>query len=273
MRRAVIAAGVLATAAVAGDGAFQPLAVHTIVSVASDSLVPRQEATLTAGCRHRNDDGLVTFVKAADDRVLLAALTSRPLADPRRDLWLSPGFLTQQSKTRATATQDWAYVYDQDGDGRIDWIAFLIGPLPIRTGAADEENLPRIIDGNVQVTGGDALGAFIARLRFGFWQAGDSDGDGDADLAAWPTERSVDGWYRGWAVERLGEHPGEAAACTILDAQGQPEAVCATDGRDLKGEGTSAHRWATDPAAILARIRAAGEACKLTSADLRRVAT
>jgi hypothetical protein len=274
MIRDVIVASMLSVAAVAGEGAWPPaFAVPTIVAVAADSASPRQEAELAAGCRHRDSQGLVTFVKAADGRVLLAALTSRPLADPRRDLWLSPGFLTKRSKPRASATQDWAYVYDQDGDGHIDWIAFLIGPLAIRTGAADEGALPRIVDGPAQVTGVDALGDFIARLHFGFWQAGDSDGDGAADLAAWPAERSADGWYQGWAVERLAERPGEVMACTLIDVHGRPETGCAANGRDLRAEGANAHRWATDPAAVLARIRAAGDTCRLTPADLRRATT
>jgi hypothetical protein len=243
MIRGIVAACLLSTSAIAAEGVWPPaFAVPTIVAVAADSVVPRREAALTVGCQHRDPQGLVTFVNAADGRVLLAALTSRPLADPRRDLWLSPGFLTQRSKPRVTSTQDWAYVYDQDGDGHLDWIAFLIGPLAIRTGGPDEGNLPRIVDGHAQVTGIDALGAFMTRLRFGFWQAGDSDGDGAADVAAWPAERKADGWYRGWAVERLGARVGEAAACTLVDANGQAETPCIADGSDLRSEDASAHR-------------------------------
>ena len=92
----------LSSAALAGEGVWPlPSAAPTIVAVAADSLALRQEAKLTAGCRHRDPQGLVTFVKSADGRVLLAALTSRPLADPRRDLWLSPEFLTQSSQPLA----------------------------------------------------------------------------------------------------------------------------------------------------------------------------
>jgi hypothetical protein len=239
-----------------------------VVAVAADARRPRDEGDLRAGCRHRDRQGLVTFVQGGDGRVLLATLTARALADPRRDIWLAPQYTREGFKGRATATQDWAYVLDQDGDGRIDWIAFLIGPLPIRTGAPDEPPVPRIVDGSVQVTGIDAMRAFVARIGYGFWQAADSDGDGVADLVAWPAERSEDGWYRGWAIERLGSEP----ACTLVDAKGRAETACASAGdRDVKGKGAKAHRWAADAAGVFARIRSAGIACRLAATDLRRL--
>lgn len=245
-----------------------PQLAARVVAVAADALLPRKEAELAAGCTQRDGEGLVSFVNGPDGRPLLAALTRQPLADPRLDIWLSPGFTSSRDAGRSTGTEDWAYVFDQDGDGRIDQIAFLIGPLPQRSGAPDEAPVPPIIDGKVQVKGADAMKAFIARLRFGFWQVVDLDGDGSPDAAAWPAERRVDGWFRGWALQALGASSG----CWLVDAQGQPEQACAPDksGRELVAEGAIAHLWARDAAAVFSRIRSAGLACGLAPGSLRR---
>ncbi len=267
-RTILLAAPLLLAAAPATD--WPPAALGArVVAAEAYTMAPRGQEDLRAGCRQRDAEGLVTFVNGTDGRPLLAALTQRPLADPRRDIWLSPHFLSARDKGLSSGTQDWSYILDDDGDGRIDHIAFLIGPLPIRTGAPGEAPVPPIADGSVKVTGVDAMAAFFARLRFGFWQVIDMDGDGTPDAAAWPAERAQDGWYRGWALQRLGDPAG---GCWLVDAQGAPEQACALDqgGRELVGEGAKAHLWARDAAAVFARITAAAAACRLDPGSLRR---
>jgi hypothetical protein len=266
-RMTIFAAPLLLSAAPVTD--WPPAALSArVVAAEADAMAPRREADLRAGCRQRDGEGHVTFVNGADGRPLLAALTQQPLADPRRDIWLSPHFLSARDRGRSTGTEDWAYVLDGDGDGRIDHIAYLIGPLPVRTGAPGEVPVPPIVDGSVKVTGADAMAAFFARLRFGFWQMIDMDGDGIPDAAAWPAERKVDGWHRGWALQRLGDSKG----CWLVDAHGTPEQACALDqgGRDLVGEGAKAHLWARDAAAVFARIIAAAASCRFRPGSLRR---
>jgi hypothetical protein len=266
-RMTLLAAPLLLAAAPAAD--WPPAALSArVVAAEADAIAPRREADLRAGCRQRDGEGHVTFVNGADGRPLLVALTQRPLADPRRDIWLSPHFLSARDKGRSTGTEDWAYVLDENGDGRIDHIAYLIGPLPVRTGAPGEAPVPPIVDGSVKVTGVDAMAAFFARLRFGFWQVIDVDGDGTADAAAWPAERKEDGWHRGWAVQQLG-----GSQCGLIDASGKSEQPCtpSSTGRDLVAEGATAHQWAVDPAIVFNRVRAAGEACAFAPGLLRRL--
>lgn len=262
----LLTAPLLLGMATADDWPPPALSAH-VVAVTADTVAPRRQEDLRAGCRRPDGEGVITFVNGSDGRPLLAAFSPRKLADPRRDIWLRPRFTSSRDRGRASGSQDWAYVYDGNGDGRIDHIAYLIGPLPIRTGAAGEPPVIPIIDGKLQ--GGmaaDAMMAFLARLRFGFWQLTDSDGDGTPDAAAWPAERREDGWYRGWAVQQLG-----GGGCRVIAADGQPEMACAPgpSGRDLVADGVSAHQWAPDPAAIFARIRAAGVACNFAPGSLR----
>lgn len=263
-RITILLAAPLLLGAAGADEWPPPSLPARVVAVAADSIAPRREADLRAGCRQTDKEGVVTFVNGPDGRPLIAAFTPTKLADPRRDIWLRPRFTSSRDRSRPTGTEDWAYVYDGNGDGRIDHIAYLIGPLPIRTGAPGDAAGPKIIDGKVQADSPDAMMAFLAGLRFGFWQVGDTDGDGRPDAAAWPAERREDGWYRGWAVQQLG-----GAGCRVVAAAGQPEAACGLDGRDLVADGVKAHQWAPDPAATFARIRAAGEACQFAPGSLR----
>ncbi|MFM7028961.1 MAG: hypothetical protein ACKOXK_09850 [Chakrabartia sp.] len=253
-----------AAAAPAGGGEA------AILATAADAGQPRAESQLKPRCKQHGEGGTITFVAGADGKVLLAALSAKPLVDVRKDIWLSPHFSAAGEAGRATGTQDWAYLYDADGDGKIDRMAFLIGPLPTEPDTADP-GLPDITGDQIRVEGAEMLDRLIKAMRFGFWQAADEDGDGVPDTMAMPARRKDTGWYRGWAIfDRRATT--EDAACRFIDRDGTAKGGCVPmrDPGDYEGPSLTTHVWVADPGPIFSAIQMAASACKLGAGDYRR---
>ncbi|MEY4303913.1 MAG: hypothetical protein RIT52_88 [Pseudomonadota bacterium] len=255
-----------------GPAAAQPVGHGdaSIIATAADAAQPRAEGHLKARCKIRGDGGTITFVAGKGGKVLLAALSAQPLANVRRDIWLSPRFSAAGQQGLATGTQDWAYLYDQNGDGKIDRMAFLIGPIPTEPDTADP-GLPNISGDQIRVEGQAMLDRMMKAMRFGFWQAADEDGDGVPDTMAMPARRKDTGWYRGWAVfDRRATT--EDAACRFIDRDGSAKGSCyaAAEPGDYEGDSLTTHVWVSDPGPIFSAIQSAATACKLKAADYRR---
>lgn len=240
-----------------------------ILATAADAAHPRSERQLKARCQIRGDGGTITFVAGRDGKVLLAALSARPLADVRRDIWLSPRFAKAGEAGSPAGTQDWAYLYDPDGNGKIDRMAFLMGPIPTEPDTPDPE-LPNISGDQIRVEGDAMMARLIAAMRYGFWQAADEDGDGVPDTMAMPARRKDTGWYRGWAVfDRRATT--EDAACRFIDRDGTAKGSCfaAAEPGDYEGDDLTTHVWVSDPGPIFSAIQSAADACKLKAGDYR----
>lgn len=93
---------------------------------------PPDEAYLEVICRKKIDNMYVTFIGLEDDKVLLAAITEKKLKHPDKDILLTVRF----SKLAVLPTRDYVvdfgYVYDRNSDGKIDYISYLIGPMPFK---------------------------------------------------------------------------------------------------------------------------------------------
>src|SRR5258706_7948006 len=77
-------------------------------------------------CSKKISRRYVTFVGLqGDTRVLLAAVTLKPLPDPRKSISLSVEFEGINPNPGKTST--WGYVYDRNGDGAIDYLALVGG--------------------------------------------------------------------------------------------------------------------------------------------------
>lgn len=90
----------------------------------------------------------LTFLTTERGRVQLAALTQAPIAKPAEVIALAPRFdPLPTARTGPAGTLDWAYVYDRDGDGRIDYLvhlenAFAVLPSPLPPDFPTAEVLP-----------------------------------------------------------------------------------------------------------------------------------
>jgi hypothetical protein len=74
----------------------------------------------------------LSFLTTERGRVQIAALTKTPIVRPAETIALEPRFNPLPTARLGRAgTLDWAYVYDRDGDGRIDYLAYLQNALPV----------------------------------------------------------------------------------------------------------------------------------------------
>ncbi|MEY3905671.1 MAG: hypothetical protein RIR59_494 [Pseudomonadota bacterium] len=242
-----------------------------VIAAAADADHDRNEAHLKLLCKTKTEGGIISFVAGSEGKVLLAALSAKPLKDVRKDIWLSPRF-TSPGKGRAatSATEDWAYLYDHNGDGRIDRMSFLIGPLPTEPDTHDPR-LPNIAGDQVRIEGADMMARVMKAMRYGFWQAADEDADGMPDIMAMPARRKDTGWYRGWAIfDRRATT--EDASCRFIDRDGSAKGPCHPGAEigDYEGESLTARVWVRDPGPIFSAIQDAALACKLGAEAFRR---
>ncbi len=93
---------------------------------------PPDESKLIMICEQKVKDFFVTFIGFESKKVLLAAVTKVKLANPKEDIWLKWRFVPSGQNPKGGVTADWGYVFDRNGDGKIDYIAFLMGPLWVK---------------------------------------------------------------------------------------------------------------------------------------------
>lgn len=240
----------------------------------------RDEKHLKLQCQTRIEQTIVSFLSLGDATTLIAAFTDRALKNPTKDVWLQQYFLEQGGTLtagsydlrRPSATANWAYVYDQDGDGRIDHLAFLIGPLNIEP-PNPPDDLPKAApDRSFHNVEGSQLKKWFRWInKFSFWQAIDDNADGKIDWIATPARKKVNGWIRGWAVIPW---TGEASTpgCQILDGEGAWLEPCyAMNHRDYDSSSRTAHLWTSDPQSALTEALRGAQACNLGRHQLRRM--
>lgn len=255
-----------------GLGAAKPASTEAaVVAVATEADEPPAQESLKPLCAQHTEGGVISFVTGGADRVLLVALSAQPLEDVQRDIWLSPRFSRAGEDQQATGTQDWAYVYDGNGDGRIDHMAFLIGPLPTEPRNAGKR-LPNISGSQLRIKNPAMLDEILKAMRFGFWQVRDEDGDGVPDNMAMPARRKDTGWYTGWAIfDRRAT--SEDASCRFVDRLGRPAGGCraAQEPGGYENNRLATHVWVRDPGPIFSAILDAAQACKIQPGQLRAV--
>jgi hypothetical protein len=242
----------------------------------------------------------VSFVGAADGRVLLATFTGEPLVDPGREVGLlhlprpidlaktpggvliSRGNVAPKPKpanpqVSRSQTWDWGYVYDHNGDGRIDHLVFLIGAMFIEPENAPI-NLPSLLGPN-NIVDRQTASFVLDNLQAGFWQLLDVDHDGAIDTLAYPAMQNANGWFRGWAVLT---DPGAAPArrtCRIMDRDGRVIEGCTAvaggaggidDGHGgYDGSTASAHEHAQRPDLVWEALQQGANACRLKAGNFR----
>ena len=130
----------------------------------------------------------LSFLTTERGRIQIAALTKAPIARPAGAIALKPRFNPlPTARVGPAGTMDWAYLYDRNGDGRIDYLVYLqnayaVLPEPLPANFPKPEMRP---DGSVRGSM-DLLHAMIYNAHMVFSHYADDRFDGRVDAVVVP---------------------------------------------------------------------------------------
>ena len=211
----------------------------------------------------------VTFVTEDGKRVLLVAFTPNPLVDASKDISLDVVIIDKRThRPPPSATMDYAYVYDRNGDGFVDYFTYLDGPNPILP-----DPRPRHVPQLTRPISKHELLFTMRNTQMLFWHAADDNFDGKADGYAVGTRNDVSGWIDGHIVVQSTRFDGHFDRCHYEPtAQGAPTSACRAMERGYFVPGRSITGLRAVPPGFdwIPLITKAIRKCGLTSRHFRR---
>jgi hypothetical protein len=172
--------------------------------------VPYMMAELICETRLAVEDGPVgrdlVFIGARDKGAEIWALAGFMIYD-LNNLWV--GGPVNDDPT-APPTAEWGWVYDRNGDGRIDWLALVDSPRAVVPEGAAPDALPGLLSDPLDLGPGD-VAMVEAQTRLAYWHLIDEDHDRRPDaLIALPLSTAT-GWTEG--AMRLVLEQGAVTGC------------------------------------------------------------
>jgi len=174
------------------------------LDVEKQSQSPPAEESLKKLCERRIEkDRYITFITVDGKRALMFALTSKQMGPASESVYLytryfkgnKPGMILRVSAWNAGVTPDWAYIFDRNQDGNVDYIAYMDGPKPVAPVDSQQE-LPKITEHM-------KLGQYklvIFNHLLAFWHVADDNHDSATDGLAMRAYNDDTGWSLGWMV-------------------------------------------------------------------------
>lgn len=147
----------------------------------------------------------LSLLRADSRRILLAAFTKQVLRHPPEAISLHVRYgPLPTALPSASGTLDWAYVYDRNADGRVDYMVYLQNAHPVLPDSLppDFPTVEREADGRIHATR-ELLYAIIDLGELVFRHFADDDFDGRIDgavLEQFDSERPV--FVREWRIYR-----------------------------------------------------------------------
>jgi len=138
---------------------------------------PHAVSELRLACARKAGDGYVSLLADGAQRIVMAAFGAREPRDAQALFGRGP-----------EATRDWAWLWDRNHDGAVDYLAFFLGTelvVPELPAGFPRGNSPRL----------DAaqLDFVLHNMRRTFYHAADDNFDGAADAAVYPL-RDAETW-------------------------------------------------------------------------------
>ena len=197
---------------------------------------PESHLKILCQVQLRADQGYATVLSVKDNKVFIIAFSPHQLERPWSTITLRGVFVpTGESHPTDEGTMDWAYVFDRNGDGKIDLFSYLVGPLwMIPSADGDHDQLPVVKDGVLI----DFFEENRDKLRNGYWHVADDNFDGTPDVIV---ARTIDsrGWADGWVIVRDTDLDTDYDSCraTYADLDGAPvECTETEDGYRVAGK-------------------------------------
>jgi len=168
---------------------------------------PAEKALRVLGDWMHQDGSHVSFVGVGKRTSILVVLTKDKFKKPEEALFLSPRYVVAkdmkavqagtQPLVRATAGEvvDWAYVYDRNGDGRVDYLCYLAGPMPV-----ESDSFPVDFPTESGALTTQQLDYMLDHDRYIFSHVADEDFDGTVDAIVFYVRDPARLWVKEFAA-------------------------------------------------------------------------
>ena len=121
------------------------------------------------------DRYFVSFIgKKGSRRILIAAVTPAPIRNIRKELALT--LQMEGGKPSLGPTTTWGWVFDRNGDGRIDYLALVAAAV-----AVEDDSIPFDFPGYQMQMSPKQFGVYVSHLRLVFNHMADDNFDGRID--------------------------------------------------------------------------------------------
>ena len=237
---------------------------------------PPAESSLRVLTETTVEDGShIAFVSYGRRLSILAVFTRQKFKKPEEALFLAPRYVVakdmkavsegREPLVSATAGEvtDWTYVYDRNGDGHADYLAYLVGPLPVMPDSFPADFPPD----EATLTYGQ-LDYKLDHERYVFTHVADEDFDGTVDAIVLYVRDPARDWVKNYAAIMSLGSVGPDTAWTFHDAIESPTGTLPAvrggflrhrnEGRDVVVTAANFTGWTN----ILARINAAADSTK-----------
>jgi hypothetical protein len=244
--------------------------------VAARALKPPAEASLKVLSDWTAEDGShVAFVAPGKLLSILAVFSRDKFKKPEEALFLAPRYVVakdmnavregREALVRATAGEvtDWAYVYDRNGDGRADYLCYLVGPMPV-----EGDSFPADFPTTSAGLSHQQLDYMLDHDRYVFSHVADEDFDGTVDAIVLYVRDPDRPWVKEFTVVTAPGAGAPDSSWTFRDAISTPTGALKpvsggflrhrVDGKEVYVTSSNFTVWGS----VLARINAAASATK-----------
>jgi len=145
----------------------------------------------------------VTFIgKKKDRKVLIAAITMEPIKSVQKDMRLSVEFHGPKPYIGEVST--WGYIFDRNGDGRIDYLALVGGAA-----AVEDSSITDDFPGFQNPMSRKQFEQYIEHTRIMFNHYADDNYDGEIDAVVHYDMDPIRNWMKRWLVVRSTKFDGQ----------------------------------------------------------------
>lgn len=182
---------------------------------------PPEESQLKIVAQLQMGDRFVNFVGTDKQKVLLVAITKQQLKNPKKSIALKLKFVTIEENLTTRLGKytipygivpyvgevvDWGYVFDRNQDGKIDYLAYFVGTLPVKQKDFPEDFpkgdvVERYLLGDNPLTGG-FLEVYTKSCQHIFIHSADDNFDGKVDGLIFETVDAERNWVDRWMIIR-----------------------------------------------------------------------
>jgi hypothetical protein len=244
--------------------------------VAARVAKPPAEQSLRVLSDWTAEDGThIAFVSPGKRLSILAVFSNDKFKKPEEALFLAPRYVVakdmkavregREALVRSTAGEmtDWAYVYDRNGDGRADYLCYLVGPMPV-----EGDSFPADFPATTTGLSHAQLNYLLDHDRYIFSHVADEDFDGTVDAIVLYVRDPDRPWVREFATVIAPGAGAPDSSWTFRDAITVPTGALQrvrggflrhrVAGKDVLVTSSNFTGWG----GVLARINAAAAASK-----------